>query len=78
MDGRITIDLEIKEGQQPGSASRMADQQRGFTSEGAYPVAGSSSARRAAKWTDWMDSALIHQVLATDPINCGCGRTVAK
>jgi len=25
-----------------------------------------------------MDSALVRQVLATDPINCGHGRTVAK
>jgi len=56
----------------------MANQQRGFTRECAYLVAGSSSGGRAAKWTDWMDSALVRQVLATDPINCGRGRTVAK
>ncbi|KAG0129990.1 hypothetical protein HOY82DRAFT_540461 [Tuber indicum] len=33
---------------------------------------------RATKWAGWMDRALVRQVLATDPINCGRGRTVAK
>ena len=35
-------------------------------------------AGRAAKWTDWMNRALVRQVLATDPINCERGRIVAE
>ncbi|PWW73651.1 hypothetical protein C7212DRAFT_365755 [Tuber magnatum] len=37
-----------------------------------------AGAGRAAKWVGWMDHALVRQVLATDPINCGRGRTVVK
>jgi len=45
------------------------------------PTPGSgarSQSGRAAKWTGWMDQALVRQVLATDPLNCARGRTVAK
>ena len=31
-----------------------------------------------SKWLEWMDQALVCQVLATDPINCARGNTVAK
>jgi len=78
MEERITIDLEIAEGQQPGSAARTGDQARGITRDGAHQGASSGSAGRATKWTDWMDCALVRQVLATDPIHCGRRRTVAK
>ncbi|RPA93315.1 hypothetical protein L873DRAFT_1854464 [Choiromyces venosus 120613-1] len=33
---------------------------------------------KAAKWAGWMDQALVRQVIATDPINCGRGKTAAK
>jgi len=72
MEGRITIDLDIEEVQQLPAASRMAEEPRGNIRQGA------GDGGRAAKWTDWMDRALVRQVLATDPINCGRGKTVAK
>jgi len=33
---------------------------------------------KALKWSGWMDRAVVRQVLATDPINCARGNTVAK
>ncbi|KAG0137949.1 hypothetical protein HOY82DRAFT_597231 [Tuber indicum] len=33
---------------------------------------------RSLKWSEWMDQAVVRQVLTTDPINCGKGSTVAK
>ncbi|KAG0135116.1 hypothetical protein HOY82DRAFT_600890 [Tuber indicum] len=44
---------------------------------GGHRTSGTTTGR-AAKWTSWMDAALVRQVLATDPINCGRGRTVGK
>ena len=76
MEGRTVIVLETADAQQPASASVIANEQREV--EGTRAGAGSSSGGRAAKWTDWMDRALVRQVLATDPINCGRGWTVAK
>ena len=32
----------------------------------------------SSKWLEWMDKALVRQVLATDPINCGRGSTAVK
>ena len=82
MEGRTIIDLENPEVQHPAGAGRTADrpQVQAMAGEGAmgHSEGSSSSAGRAAKWTDWMDAALVRQVLATDPINCGRGRTVAK
>jgi len=47
--------------------------------DGAHLGASDSThAGRATKRIDWMDRALSRQVLATDPINCGRGRVVAK
>jgi len=78
MEGRITIDLEIAEGEQPGGTGRLADEPRVVACEGARLGASGGGVGRPAKWTNWMDCALVRQVLATDPINCGRGRTVAK
>ena len=33
---------------------------------------------KSSKWANWMDHALVRQVLASDPIGCGRGRTAAK
>jgi len=77
MEGRTTIRPERAEAQQQPSAGRTTGEPSGV--DGARLGASHSThAGRAAKWTDWMDRALVRQVLATDPINCGRGRTVAK
>ena len=33
---------------------------------------------KAPKWLNWMDQALVRQVLATDPLNCIRGSTASK
>ena len=80
MEARITIvpDSEMPEVQQAPSTGMRADGERGVESRRLGGSESSASAGRAAKWTDWMDRALVRQVLATDPINCGRGRRVAK
>lgn len=80
MKARITIvpDSEMPEVQQAHSTGMGVDGKRGVESRHLGGSESSASAVRSAKWTDWMDRALFRQVLATDPINCGRGRTVVK
>ncbi|RPA89031.1 hypothetical protein L873DRAFT_1895843 [Choiromyces venosus 120613-1] len=74
MEGRVPIVPAMLEVQQPVDASRMADEPREIVHLGATGSRGG----RAAKLMDWMDHALVRQVLATDLLNCGRGTTVAK
>jgi len=46
MEGRITRDLEIVEGEQPGSTGRLAGEPRLVASEGAHLGASGTSAKK--------------------------------
>ncbi|KAG0123940.1 hypothetical protein HOY82DRAFT_618510 [Tuber indicum] len=75
MEGRAPITHPIPEAEQPVDIpSRVAEELREIT----HPGGTGSDEGRATKWMDWMDHALVRQVLATDPLNFGRGRTAAK
>ena len=73
--GFTVIDLDEAESQPQTLASQSSSTIAMTDNE--YPTRQPGKGK-APKWLNWMDQALVRQVLATDPLNCIRGSTASK